>query len=299
MTNQRKKRKKIHSNNESNLERLPHDILQHILTFVELPAIISLASCNHHTSNLIYEHCSTLWVKIDFSNLKHSYKLTDEYLKKFLQRVNARKVVKFLSIRNCIGIKGYGLEPLRASEALETIDLRVLPFNKYLNNVKLDETYIVNLLYSIIPMSNKTRSSKWIVGDVNNWNFTLSHVIFREQIIQRQTTYYRRFTPIISEFLLNFHKLLKLRANTRNWLCEQCHCPIMNTLNEKQECNKCGLVNCFECYEKANCVSCKSTLCNLCRESCKCYFDRLCSSKCNKTILKCCNCSTYNLNYTR
>ena len=290
MTNQRKKRKQNQSNDESNLERLPHEILQHILGFVELPSIISLASCNHHTSDSIYKHCSMLWVKLDFGNLKHSYKLTDEYLMKLLQRVNARNVVKFLSIWNCIGIKGYGLEPLRASVALETIDLRVVPFNKYLNNVRLDETYVVDLLYSMIPMSNKTRSSKWIVGDVHNWNFTLSHVIFRQQLIQCQPTYYRRFTPILSEFLLNFHKLLKLRAINRNWLCQQCRGPISITLIEEQECNNSGLFCCFECYEKQNCVSCKTTLCNLCRESCKCYFDRLCSSKCYKTTLKCCLC---------
>ena len=281
-----KKRKIIYrSRNISQFNCLPQEIVELILSYVELPSIIALASCNHLLSTLIYETCNGLWSSLDFSELPNNFRLTDKCLKNFLKRINAQENTRYLSIQNCSAIQGYGLEPLRSSTVLHTIDLRVVPFDKNLNSLQLDEAYIVQLLYSMIPVTEKTRSSKMIVAHIDNLNFTLSHVVFRQSKLNRYPTYYKRFNPVTNEFLLNFHKLLKMRAETKNWCCQQCN-HILSTKNfETSQCQRCILFDCVDCYEKAQCVSCKYSLCSLCQVSSKCYFDKFCKTPCKKRAI--------------
>ena len=65
------------------------------------------------------------WSRLDFVDLEIELceKLTDDDLGAILACIDAKRNLKQLTLTSCFGIVGQGLQPLRGSEVLETLDL--------------------------------------------------------------------------------------------------------------------------------------------------------------------------------
>ena len=119
------------------LECIPAELMAPILKRLDLRGLCCLAGSSKFMQNCVYVQEERLWRRIDFGSwplrplkvaadgtgnyLAH---LTDDALAAILQRCNARDTTTFISLRNCTGLRGPGLEPLRSSRVLEEIDLR-------------------------------------------------------------------------------------------------------------------------------------------------------------------------------
>jgi hypothetical protein len=107
------------------MDRLPADLMVHVLEFVERPERLRLSMCSTILLKLITRECTPLWVSIVFYSLTHATSLTDDMLAALLTRVNASNVTKYLDLDGCSEIRGVGLvAPLRHLRVFERVDLR-------------------------------------------------------------------------------------------------------------------------------------------------------------------------------
>ena len=81
------------------------------------------ASSDRELANFIYTECTYLWRNLD---LQEYPGIQDAQLKSLLERINARSITRSIVLDKTSDttITGAGLEPLRGSEVLESIDLR-------------------------------------------------------------------------------------------------------------------------------------------------------------------------------
>ena len=99
----------------------------------------------------------SFWKTICFS-AEHAPKLTDAHLARLLLRVNAKTHTAHLSLRGCTRVTGDGLEPLRFSAALVSIDLRVTLAARGRSvraaggGAALDPFRVTSILKSMLPM---------------------------------------------------------------------------------------------------------------------------------------------------
>ena len=134
-------------NEECVLENIPVDIMVRISIFLKLSCRIRLASTSKTLQKLIFQDCVPLWREINFKDLPYPKKqsLTDEMLASLLIRVNAKSVTRTINLTRCGGIQGTGLEPLRGSEVLETLDMT----EAYQQRIDLDT--VLSILRTMIP----------------------------------------------------------------------------------------------------------------------------------------------------
>ena len=107
------------------METLPHDVLVHVLDYIDVVAKIQLAQSNTVFQKRVYRDCPQTWQCMDFCVVPESLcqHVTDAQLSCLLIRVNAHQVTVNLDLSGCTRIRGNGLAPLRNSRVLETVTL--------------------------------------------------------------------------------------------------------------------------------------------------------------------------------
>lgn len=114
-------------------------------------SFVRLSICSHDPflSNFIYNECTYLWKEIDLANFPG---ITDEQLQSLLERVNARSVTTSVVLNKDTSspITGAGLEPLRHSRVLESIDLRQSKSTD-LGPTGLNDELVADILSTVLP----------------------------------------------------------------------------------------------------------------------------------------------------
>ena len=260
------------------LDTLPTDAFQIICEYADLRSVIRVASCSRCLQQLVYQGCKTLWMDLDFQKVAHKYasKITDHSLRRLLERINAREITTSLSVRGCESIKGHGLEPLRYSNVLETIDLRLgRDHDNAAGPTGLDEDFVLDVLTSMLPMLRRTRSSKFYLSRQVPAIFSLSQVKFRKETYDSKYLY-ATYNDGISAFFRIFHQLQKMKARDLNWLCHECQEPVANK-SQREDCNfgyfaccACKTPYCQDCGDITLCNLCESAYCKECKSVCRC-----------------------------
>ncbi|EOD14228.1 hypothetical protein EMIHUDRAFT_246343 [Emiliania huxleyi CCMP1516] len=106
---------------------LAEDLLLAVCKTLQLVDLCRLARCNKVVRALASN--GSLWTNISFPP-SGAEKLTDGMLAKLLERVQAKQHTETVSLAGCTRIDGSGLEPLRGSTVLRTVDLRRAVFRK-------------------------------------------------------------------------------------------------------------------------------------------------------------------------
>jgi len=106
---------------------LAEDLLLAVCKTLQLVDLCRLARCNKVVRALASN--GSLWTNISFPP-SGAEKLTDGMLTKLLERVQAKQHTETVSLAGCTRIDGSGLEPLRGSTVLRTVDLRRAVFRK-------------------------------------------------------------------------------------------------------------------------------------------------------------------------
>ena len=122
---------------------LAEDLLLAVCKTLQLVDLCRLARCNKVVRALASN--GSLWTNISFPP-SGAEKLTDGMLTKLLERVQAKQHTETVSLAGCTRIDGSGLEPLRGSTVLRTVDLRRAVFRKGLvKATPLDASAFVTL----------------------------------------------------------------------------------------------------------------------------------------------------------
>lgn len=118
-------------------------------------AYIRLAiSGDDYLAHFIYTECLYLWRQLDLSKLPG---MTDTQLNSLLERINAQSVTQtFVLDKNPRSpITGAGLEPLRHSRVLESIDLRQCS-SWTAGSTGLDDQLVAEILSTMLPHAIKS-----------------------------------------------------------------------------------------------------------------------------------------------
>lgn len=271
-----------------------------ILDFLDLSSLIKLASCSKWLQELIYKGTPALWSSIDFSDTvgdgRFGYARTrtmllDKDVKRLLDRVNAVSVTKSISLRQCGNFSGQGLEPVRSSEVLESIDLRgtlAATANSSVVSEILCSMLPFNLTKVVFP-SNAGHSQIEVLCDL------------RKEAATRAMISQSDMELIESSSILRMDSLALLPAIH----CGECGCFVFQMKGTDDElaarfCNKCGAASCRDCTAVRHCDTCGFNFCNDCKSimiSCEichtvncweCKKAVFCSS-CEKSFCEGCN----------
>ena len=100
-------------------------------------------------THFIYTECTYLWKHLRLAKFPG---IDDRQLQSLLDRINARSVTEsiILDDETSSTITGAGLEPLRHSRVLESIDLRQSDIIEY-SNTDLDDDLVSDILSTMIP----------------------------------------------------------------------------------------------------------------------------------------------------
>lgn len=236
------------------MEHLPVDILTRVLEYALLPERLNLATCNTSLLTCITKECSALWVDIHFHPfLNYWYEplqkklsnLTDDMLSALLKRVNAESTTKSLTVWGCVRLLGRGLEPLRHSQVLESVDFR---FGYHDEN--MNESFIVDLLRTMLPYKLcQVRFQQWSdIGEADSFrgNGTLA---------SRRESFYRDLRAANSQ-----------RLRECDIACLRCHEPVYNESRQtipnvsgvsQSDCSKCHHHFCRSSCCPVNMMDCK------------------------------------------
>ena len=144
---------------------LPLDVMFIVAKQLPMRACLLLMSCSTGLLHLLQDEGMTIapWIEsalyevictgslwndinflLEFGELACAM-LTDDLLKSFLMRVNAKRHSATIALRGCSLVCGLGLAPLRGSKVLELLDLRN-------TNARLDMAAVDSLLGSFLPV---------------------------------------------------------------------------------------------------------------------------------------------------
>jgi hypothetical protein len=231
----------------------------HTLEYVDLPTRVKFACLSRTLRHLVYgEDCSPLWENIDFSKVPYTRtsSITDETLSSLLTRVNAREVTKRLSLRDCHRLRGIGLESLRHSRVLESVDLRIHWYWAEQINA-----HLVDILRTTVPhklfMVRLHKSS-------HNAGFTRD---LRATLLQRAQQHKTKCNSC-QDAIAN-----ELRQIVPNWFgvpsprCSYClhfFCRTSSCSVAVRECTTCGDASCEACDRVRRCGKCALSYCDYC-----------------------------------
>jgi hypothetical protein len=112
------------------------------------------ASSDRDLVDFIYTGCTNLWRNLD---LQEYPGITDSQVKYLLERINAQSITTSIVLDKTpdTTITGSGLEPLRGSKVLESIDLRQsLSLNR--GPASLFDEFVADILSTMIPHALET-----------------------------------------------------------------------------------------------------------------------------------------------
>ncbi|KAL7448274.1 hypothetical protein ACHAWC_000493, partial [Mediolabrus comicus] len=112
------------------LSALPIGVLSHVSSFLAAPSRALFAATlfgNDENNDNRSKIAGNDWDTLDFGDIEAALaaKLSDDHLNAMLRCIDAVRKVKKLRLTNCMNISGTGLEPLRGSDVIERIDLRI------------------------------------------------------------------------------------------------------------------------------------------------------------------------------
>lgn len=133
---------------------LPADL--QLMIVAKLPLEDRLATASTCREAMSFCAAGLLWREIKFAH-EHGGKVTDASLLALLERWHAHRHTRRISLRGCTRVRGHGLEPLRASTALEWIDLRLDmsngPLGGHRGGHMIDPLRVVPILKSMLPFT--------------------------------------------------------------------------------------------------------------------------------------------------
>jgi len=123
----------------------PHDMKSYIRLAI---------SCDQYIAHFIYTECAFLWKVVDLAKLPG---ITDSQLQSLLERVDARNVTRSILLDKTTRspIAGSGLEPLRHSRVLESVDLRQTSTLE-VGETGLDDELVADILSTMLPHKLET-----------------------------------------------------------------------------------------------------------------------------------------------
>ena len=113
---------------------LPSEVIgNNLLRCLDLRSLLLLSTCTSAFQREVFrkqigedDDCASIWKTIDFGSVPSDMaaQLSDDQLKKLLVKCHAKEVTTILKLTGCVGLRGWGLEPLRGSIVLREADLR-------------------------------------------------------------------------------------------------------------------------------------------------------------------------------
>ena len=113
---------------------LPSEVIgNNLLRCLDLRSLLLLSTCNSAFQREVFrkqigedDGCASIWKTIDFGPVPSDMaaQLSDDQLKKLLVKCHAKEATTILKLTGCVGLRGWGLEPLRGSIVLREADLR-------------------------------------------------------------------------------------------------------------------------------------------------------------------------------
>ena len=270
---------------------LPTDLVLHVCQFIgnkDLKSYIHLATCcDPYLERFVYRECAAfLWTHIDLALLPG---ITDTQLESLFRRIDAQSVTKSILLDKSprTPITGVGLEPLRNSRVLESIDLRQSNTVQH-GPTGLDDELVADILITMIPHNlRKVKIRKVFVPGDGVGPFAEYPVAWH---------------PVL------LHLRLKNALTCTDKACSHCgsflvkdqslyHLPPFEVLKEDEaRCDKCKGYTCGPWNSQSS--NCPSTVeCDYCLDMCcPCRPVRFCgyciTSSCSdcKKVLQCSQC---------
>lgn len=281
------------------LSNMPDSILTHVTSYLSKESSILFAAgvtipsssstdnnfhvtAGHLSSTILSSLQSEPWTKLDVGDLEqykvlpYSTNLTDDDLYSVLVAIDAINNLKSLQLTGCIKITGRGLEPLRGSTVIESIDLGLANCGeeptyhcRWGKEPEISEKDVLPILDSIVAAED------------NVLKFTMLPKMWRDAK-----------TAELTEFLGRYNQLLVSRGSE----CSKCNAELTSTerlamvANDHDSkdfgiqsycCNMCMKNYCYDCekeYEEegrwnkimvtkqllTNCENCEKDYCGDC-----------------------------------
>ena len=214
------------------------------------------------------------WSRLDFVDLEMwlCSRLTDDDLGAILMCIDARRNLKQLTLTNCFGLVGQGLQPLRGSEIIETLDLGmnyqfIIPTDV---NHRLSAPVVLDVLDSVLETDDNCFQRlqlprDWMRISTNQangptWGCNSAIQAFNARLggIFHSKTLNTYFGFGDSQALLNhlFNGDDPLNG-----------CAFCDLYDECCVCDHCGFIGCCGCGDQSlQCVHCDINCCNSCAE---------------------------------
>lgn len=218
-----------------------------------------------------------LWRDLSFSSSsKHAHKLTDQDLSSLLRSVDAVKQTEHISLRGCTRLRGHGLEPLRFSCALRSIDLRVSGLPRGPNalpmgsGASIDPSTVVPILKSMLPVIDHHDEGQ--VLESIHIHVRYAKAAWVDDEARRHDEPWRgllRWLAIVRE----------RRFESAGACCDHCGCPYHppDFLAGVLSCVRCGKATCNQLSDKGDvcptafeCVVCRKAMCAKCDAGSSC-----------------------------
>ena len=255
-----------------------------------MKSFIRLATCcDPYLERFIYRDCTYLWREID---LKHYPGITDTQLESLLRRINAQSVTQsiILDKNTRKPITGAGLEPLRYSKVLESVDLRQTTTIER-GPTGLHDRHVARILKTMVSYKLETvkvrrqhagRGFGLFDEYWAPWRTIFASLRFKQARACQHKACSHCSSPMAPYYQDATKEEILTREAPQCSVCNGCSCGIFSPDYPWGECN----VN-------RQCDHCHDWCCTQCRQVMTCSFcgvQKSCSD-CNM-ILQCSICST-------
>ena len=229
---------------------LPPEVIgNNLLRCLDLRSLLLLSTCNSALQREVFRkqigegEDPSIWMTIDFGTVpsEMAAQLTDEQLQKLLIKCHAKEVTTILKLTGCVGLKGWGLKPLRGSIVLREADLR------FSRDQGLETTFVLTILSSMPPFAA-------VPASFGNRHLGLALVKFPVRNPDANN-YYQRFKDETGEWLRGFDSARRDACIHQRTLCDHCRLPITDRWTG-QDSSHLGWVTCRGYCERCKKVSC-------------------------------------------
>ena len=188
------------------------------------------------------------WEILDFIDLEMPlvWRLTDDDVGALLMCIDAKNCLKRLNLTYFSHVTGNGLEPLRCSIALNTLDFGEADFQ---------EEGVIPILESILREEGNTFRRLRALGC---YYYNESLLKYNHAVWRISNFCYFGFSGSRQEFVQNFAEGINCDEEDE---CHKCH-----SLSNYVLCNLCDMAICYECGEIEECTECEVITCGCCTE---------------------------------
>ena len=284
---------------------LSPELLLHVFQWIgpdDMKSYIRLAiSGDPAVTRFIYTECTYLWRHLDLAKFPG---ITDPQLQSLLERINARSITESITFdkKTSSPITGVGLEPLRHSRVLESIDLRQSDAIDY-GPTGLDDELVSDILLSMLPHKltivkiRKQHDSRHLHYD--EYCFSWSSFFANLRVIQARKSATKSCTHCSESLFREGRDSTEcaLRGYTaqcgvckgyscRPWNPDSSVCPRIRGMPtlfnrfcsclETTTCDYCHKTSCSACEQnQLTCEFCDDSSCSMCQRVIQCKECRL------------------------